>query len=254
VTVAEFVSHLRAEQLSPRTIETYASFMERYLEAYSELTQESYDQWRSDAAEYSSSTIRQRVSCLSKYAELSGITIDVGRLPKMHKEIPVAVSVDDRDRIISVMRTERHRLAVLLMSELGLRVSEACSLRWDDVDMDRAELTVIRKGGAQSRLPILGDMLMPALRGALRKRKNEYVLEGINRKAVKEAVARAATKAGVEAHPHAFRHGFAVNSAKRGVTVAALSKMLGHKSMQTTMRYLDGLTMGVDELRGAFAV
>lgn len=254
MTVQQFVSALQAEKLSPRTIETYTAFMERYLEAYGELTQESYEQWRSDATEYSSSTIRQRVSCLLKYAELAGLSIDVGKLPKIRKEIPIAVSTDDRDRIIGVMRTERHRLAVLLMSELGLRVSEACSLRWSDVDMDRAELTVVRKGGAQSRLPILGDMLMPALRGALRKRKNEYVLEGVGREAVKEAVARAAEKAGVEAHPHAFRHGFAVNSAKRGVTVAALSKMLGHKSVQTTMRYLDGLTMGVDELRGAFAV
>ena len=56
-----------------------------------------------------------------------------------------------------------YRLAVLLMFDLGLRVSEAAGLRWKDVDLASATITVVGKGNKLRQLPIASARLQRAL-------------------------------------------------------------------------------------------
>jgi site-specific recombinase XerD len=51
-------------------------------------------------------------------------------------------------------------------------------------------------------------------------------------------------KAGIDKriHPHGLRHTFAVELDASGMSVTAISKLLGHSSIAVTARYLDHLT------------
>lgn len=244
-----FIASMRVERLSEKTIETYGLAVRLFLDDHGELTQETYDLWKMHSAQYAPATVRMRMSALARFAEFVGVEIALGKKPKAHKEIPVATTAEQRDRLVAAMRSKAHKLAVLLMGELGLRVSEACSLKWDDVDLEQQTLVVVRKGGKHQVLPIMGDKLADALRTA--DRKGEFVLGGVDRNDVGAAIRRAAKNVGIDAHPHSLRHGWAVNACRRGVGVGPIQQMLGHSNIATTSRYLEGLQMGADELRKA---
>ena len=57
---------------------------------------------------------------------------------------------------------------------------------------------------------------------------------------------RLAAKAGItkRVHLHGFRHTFASQLRRARTDVAVISKLLGHKSIAVTVRYLDHVTGG----------
>lgn len=248
-----FIEELKIQGLSPRTIESYSKTVSDFLSEYGELTADTVASWRGSSRKWKASTVRQKVAALSKYAEFTGVDVDFGKLPSIKVEVPCVVTREDAEKMIERCTNTKHRLAMRLMSYIGLRISEACSLRWEDVDLTRKTITVIRKGGNKQVLPILGDTLYHSLTFAhMSASGDEYVLGGVTSAAIYKAITRLAAQVGIEAHPHAFRHGFAVSAAKSDVSIPAIQKMLGHSNPMTTSRYLSGLQMDADELRAEF--
>jgi integrase len=67
------------------------------------------------------------------------------RLDKRHtKRLQVGVDIPSKDEIRAILARAQGRYRPLLVTAIftGLRASELRGLRWDDVDLDRAELTV----------------------------------------------------------------------------------------------------------------
>ena len=104
---------------------------------------------------------------------------------------------------------------ILLAYRHGLRVSELCSMRWDQVDMKQGLLHVRRlKNGTPSTHPLHG----PELR-ALRRLKRDYphspyLFSGerkgpLTPSAIRKILGRAGLLAqiGFSVHPHMLRHG-----------------------------------------------
>ena len=140
----------------------------------------------------------------------------------------------------------RDRTLILTLYRHGLRVSEAISLKWDQVDFKRAEMHVRRlKGGTPAVHPIKGDELR-----LLRKLKREYSSRFIfasdrgtplSRSAVAAIVKRAAEYAevGLAVHPHMLRHACGYYLANKNVDTRTIQAYLGHRSIQHTVRYTE---------------
>jgi len=140
----------------------------------------------------------------------------------------------------------RDRALILTLYRHGLRVSEAISLKWDQVDFKRAEMHVRRlKGGTPAVHPIKGDELR-----LLRKLKREYdsafvfVSERglpLSRSAVAAIVKRAAEYAeiGLKVHPHMLRHACGYYLANKNIDTRTIQAYLGHRSIQHTVRYTE---------------
>jgi integrase len=143
-----------------------------------------------------------------------------------------------------------HRNATLLlvMSRHGLRVSELCDLRWDQIDFNRAEMHVRRfKNGTPSTHPIPGRELR-WLRRLQREQKPESVFvftsergSPFSNRAVHKLVAQLDVKAGLSfpTHPHSLRHFVGFKFVNDGVDIRTIQSYLGHKNIQHTVRYTE---------------
>ncbi|MGD0581258.1 MAG: tyrosine-type recombinase/integrase [Bryobacteraceae bacterium] len=141
----------------------------------------------------------------------------------------------------------RDRLVVLLLYGCGLRTDELCSLNVAHINRERHELEVLHAKGDRPRsIPIpealytelLAYLLEFGKRGPLfrtttkgrRLRANDVC--GI----VKDAATRAGLRCDVT--PRTLRHSFATHLMDRGVDLAVISSLMGHRSPQETGVYL----------------
>jgi integrase len=140
----------------------------------------------------------------------------------------------------------RDATAILLAYRHGLRASELCELRREQVDLDRGELHVRRlKSGKPSTNPIPGDE-MRALRKLLKDVQGPYVFATerggpLDRSGFLKIVRRAGEAAGLPfpAHPHMLRHATGYYLANRGTDTRTIQDYLGHRNIQHTVRYTE---------------
>jgi type 1 fimbriae regulatory protein FimB/type 1 fimbriae regulatory protein FimE len=144
----------------------------------------------------------------------------------------------------------RDALMILMTYRHGLRVAELCELRWTDVHLDTATLTVRRlKGSKDSTQPLQGDVLR-ALRRLRREspegsafvflseRGAPFTTDGF-RKMLKRAAA-AAGLAHLNVNPHGLRHGCGHFLAERGTDTRTIQDYLGHRDIRQTAQYTEG--------------
>jgi integrase len=159
------------------------------------------------------------------------------------------LTLDEVAALIEAAKGNRygHRDAtmILLAFRHGLRSSEVCDFRWDQVDFNGAVLHVRRvKNGTPSTHPIQGDELR-ALRRLQREapvspfvfvseRGSPFTTAGFAR-----MIERAAAGAGLElkAHPHMLRHACGYALANKGHDTRAIQGWLGHRSITSTAVY-----------------
>lgn len=141
----------------------------------------------------------------------------------------------------------RDQTLLLLMYRHGLRVSEAVSLRWEQVDLKAGLLHVNRlKNGVASTHPLRGPELR-ALRQLRRDWPDSPYLFPSERGGpmtssnVRKLVTRAGQAAGLPfpAHPHMLRHACGFKLANDGHDTRALQHYLGHKNIAHTVRYTE---------------
>ena len=145
---------------------------------------------------------------------------------------------------------ERDHCILLLMYHHGLRVSELTALKLSDIDLTDNVIHLQRlKDSASGAHPLYRED-RKALKQWLAAREefapdNDFVFiserrDAIHRAAVWEMIRRVAEAAGLSAlsvHPHTLRHRAGYDLINRGVDVRTVQAFLGHRSIQTTVRY-----------------
>jgi integrase len=135
---------------------------------------------------------------------------------------------------------------ILVAFRHGLRASELCSLQWSDVEFETGNLHLRRaKGGATATHPLLGDELR-SLRALKREAKSPFIF--VSERGAPFSVsglAKLIERAGIEAklpfkvHPHMLRHSTGYALANKGTDTRTLQAYLGHRSIQSTVRYTE---------------
>ena len=160
---------------------------------------------------------------------------------------------DEMTRLLAVLKSNRHghrdRLIALLIYRHGLRVSEACDLRWDDIDLTKRTITVRGlKDSADSvhylekdEHKALGELWRTYAKKGI---KSAYVFvnergQPFGRMGITRMIERAgeAAKLSFPIHVHMLRHSTGYALAGKGMDTRRLQHYLGHASITNTVRY-----------------
>lgn len=160
--------------------------------------------------------------------------------------IKLATILTEREffRMIKTTKNFRHKILMSIMYRSGLRVSEVCRVREQDIDLKKYKLFVRQGKGKKDRITVIPkslayylsiylnkieDYLFHTRRGYLSIRSAENIL--------KKAVRKAGIKKRIVCHD--LRKNFAINLEQKGVKVTRIQKMLGHVKLETTQGYLN---------------
>ncbi len=155
--------------------------------------------------------------------------------------------------ILAAIPSERRRDRLLfrLIADLGLRVGEALALPGEDLDLTRDDehLSVLGKGGRRRTVLIDRGDLVVQLRGYLRHTGHRhgplFRAEKNGRggplryQSAQACWASYCSVAGIDATLHQLRHTHATELVNAGVSLATIRKRLGHRNLQTTLRYAE---------------
>ncbi len=171
--------------------------------------------------------------------------------PKQASKIPHFISVDEALAILrafqnqpknlpSTQKTHTIQLLFLLLYGAGLRVSEACNLKWESVNITRRELRILGKGD-KTRVIAFPGLLQRAL-AQLRETQHEVYVWGpepLNVRTAYNYIRLAGQWGGLSKpiHPHALRHSFATHLLNDGADLRVIQEMLGHASLNATEKY-----------------
>ncbi len=172
---------------------------------------------------------------------------------KLDSPQPRGVERDQIERILKAIPAEcqRDRLFSRLLLETGLRVSEGLSLYVEDLDLslDNEHLTVVGKGGKRRTVLIDDPHLVKLLRAYLKRmgyqhgslfRAEKNGRGGpLRYQSMQERWDHYCSQAGIACKLHQLRHTHATELINGGVSLPTIRKRLGHKNLQTTLRYAE---------------
>ncbi len=144
---------------------------------------------------------------------------------------------------------QRDSLIGLMIYRHGLRVSEACDLRWDDIDLTRRTVIVRRLKESTNSSHYLERDELTGLKRLKRDQDasgtaSSYVFVNerglpFGRMGIARMIERAGGAAGLafRVHVHMLRHSTGYVLANRGMDTRRLPHFLGHTSITNTVRY-----------------
>lgn len=136
-----------------------------------------------------------------------------------------------------------------LLFATGIRISELCSLKPTDIDLESNNILIYGKGAKERILQIGNREVISALATYQEIFKEDisacgyFFVNRLNHKlsdqSVRFMINRYASLAGIDQHitPHMFRHSFATLLLEQDVDIRYIQKMLGHSSISTTEIY-----------------
>ena len=173
---------------------------------------------------------------------------EVEYLPVRRKRVrlPVVLSGTEVQALLDAVRTPKYHAIVMAQYAGGLRISEACRLRPEDIDSKRMVIHVRAGKGGRDRYTVLSERFLAFLRDYFRKnRPQEWLFPGqtaaghaspeTSRRVFHAAIASARISKKVT--PHVLRHCFATHLLESGVDIAVIQALLGHGSLRATEVY-----------------
>ena len=143
----------------------------------------------------------------------------------------------------------RDAAVIELLFATGIRISELCSLKMNDINLYDGTILIYGKGSKERKLQIGNDDVIHILE----KYKKNFltIIQSTNHffvnqsgnplsdQAVRRAINKYTSLAAIELHitPHMFRHTFATSLLEADVDIRYIQEMLGHSSINITEIY-----------------
>lgn len=157
---------------------------------------------------------------------------------------------EEVNQVIQGCKEPQDKLMIAMMFETGMRIGEIINLCIEDM---RGESIRVRGKGENDRVVYITPGLSRMLRTYLADRrtyrdhvfrplqvqKNHPDDRYVSAYGVRDRIQRAFKDCGHDMHPHQLRHSFAISWLEAEGDVRTLQKIMGHASIETTMRYLD---------------
>jgi integrase/recombinase XerD len=271
--IRTFLNCLRVEKgLSDNTIQAYRRDMLKFAEFAATRKLATKDVQRGDVVDFLASLYHRGLDSRSvarhlvtirhffRFSLMEGHIADdpaaTIESPRFRQSLPAFLSVEEVDRLLAQPDTAataglRDRAMIEILYSCGLRVSELCGLRMDDLQAEAGCLRCIGKGNKERLVPV-GRQALEAVQRYIRASRPKLLGEEtspylflnqkgrkVDRIAFWKILRDYGRKAGLRKalKPHMLRHSFATHLLDRGADLRSVQMMLGHSDISTTQIY-----------------
>lgn len=258
------------ENKSKKTIEAYMSDLTHYInylnqkninnvEEITILTVDNY--LNSLTKEYSSNSINRVLASVRSFHKFISLNHESIKDPtlyihthKHNEHLPIYASVQDLKVLFDSFSNSDidiyHKTILLTLYSCGLRVSELCSLKRNDVHLSEKILKVTGKGDKERIIPILDACVqqMELYLNLVRKNWQKKTLPNffinqygrvLTRQYVHNLIKKKCEECNLNPNlsAHSFRHSFASHLLDGNADLRIVQELLGHSDIQTTQIY-----------------
>ena len=190
---------------------------------------------------------------VSAFRFLYQVTLDCEALAleipraKQSQRIPEILSREEVARLLDSPPNPKHRLLLATIYAAGLRVSEAVRLKVSDLDPSRMTLRIEQGKGRKDRVVPLSRRLLQQVENHWKEQPprppwlfpSPRSNSAINVTSAQKVFQMAKLRTGIRKRGgiHSLRHAFATHLIESGADVPTVQRLLGHRSVSTTMRY-----------------
>ena len=147
------------------------------------------------------------------------------------------------------MAAIRDAAVIELLFASGMRVSELCTLKPENINLSDGTIKIWGKGAKERILQVGNESVLAALRSyndayktQIQMSKSFFVNRlgnSLSEQSVRFMIVKYADEAGITLHitPHMFRHSFATFLLEEDVDIRYIQRLLGHSSITTTQIY-----------------
>lgn len=220
-------------------------------------TIQKYQQERLSMKNYEPESVQRKLAALKTFFRflkskkvINSDFMEQVSVPSKRLKLPSVLSEEEAIALVSNAVSVRDYALMELLYCCGLRVSEASELNWENINVSRKTLTVVRGKGGKSRIVPLLDSVIDALRilsqaeksesrsGAVFKNHQGGRLSTRSMHKVVSGLAKSMNlESGKKVSPHSFRHAFATHLVSNGADLRSVQELLGHSSLSTTQIY-----------------
>ena len=269
--IKDFIISISSSKgMSDNTIKAYQSDLNKYLTFLNEngitdikkvddLTVDSFvEKLNKKYAPSSVNRIKTSIKSLHRFLnfkyEYKDPTLNLA-VTKGEKRLPIYGSHEEIDKLMSLFNNEdnkdlfEHAIFETIYG-LGLRVSECCNLKTNQVDLNEGYVKILGKGNKERIIPIpdqtkeIMKLYFHNLRPLWLKKSNNFFYinrfgKKIYREYVEEILRKRISEAGIKKHitPHKLRHSYATHLLEGGADLRAIQELLGHSDISTTEIY-----------------
>jgi integrase/recombinase XerD len=256
-----FENKLRYKNYSQNTIKVYKQTLFQYFketdckDPYRVSTKEIVSYLESKSFS-SVSQQNQFIGCLKLFARYilnkKDIHLDKIERPRSDKKLPRVIEKEFLLEKLSKIQNIKHKTILTLAYSTGMRVSELCGLKIEDIDSKRMLIHIKNGKGRKDRIVPLTQTVLDLLRQH-HKLENPiiYVFNGQNKgnKYTPKSCNQIVKKyLGKDYHFHLLRHSNATAMLEAGTDLRYIQSHLGHASSKTTEIYTHVSTTKIKNL------
>lgn len=268
VALEQFAQDLHGKNRSESTIRAYRSDLLQlfgWLHATNLVITQPADVERIDLVEFLAHLADHRVSGTSRARKIAAIReyfrflVENGilakspaatlKISKKEQKNRVYLEQPEYNQMLGLAGSSPRDFAILqTFLQTGVRVSELCEVRLDDVRFEARKLIIRAGKGMVGREIELEKKIVGALKNYLKirpKTDTDYLFlnrfaQPIGERGVRNIVLKYREAAGIKkaASCHSLRHTFATYKARQGVSAFRLQQWLGHAKLDTTQIYV----------------
>ncbi len=218
------------------------------------------------AQNYKRKTVARKISCMRSFYKflmteemVSENPFALASTPKQETRLPTFLYDDEIKQLFTVSDLstplgQRSQALLELLYGTGIRVSECCNLRLQDIDFQIGTILVVGKGRKERYIPV-GSYALDALYTYVHNgredllRGNQEINEDavflnyrgkkLSRSGVRKILEDLVGKTAATYHisPHVLRHTFATHMLNEGADMRSVQELLGHSHLSSTQIY-----------------
>jgi integrase/recombinase XerD len=248
--VEKYILNMSVKGFSAQTIRNYTYIIKDFLKYYKLPDEKSVEKYLIDKKNISKNSRATQVRILRSFGKFLQkelkTSFPLPEAPRTGKSLPIFLTKREVNEILSCATDNIRDLTVLsFIIYTGVRVSELISIRTEDLNLTERVVRVKGKGDKERFVPLTKELaLLIEKYTSNRKFYNEYLFLSKYKKkftplSIQLIVKKYSSKAKLKKQisPHKLRHTFATLALETGVSPITISELLGHSSLNTTMRY-----------------